>query len=189
MTSDIEALQRIGADLRYLQNLDWGVPRPGHDEGTVRAHIVELERNLVSLAPKLSPIQVDRLRLLIHTHDTFKAQAVEGVPIEDPRSHASLAAAFLAEFSPAPDLLAMVQNHDVPFALWRQFKQRGQFNAGRLQHLLDAIADWDTFVAFLIIDGCTGSKSPEPVRWFLTLLAGHIPTRWKVEDLHDFGVT
>ena len=29
----------------YQGNLDWGEPRRGHPEGTVRAHIEEIERN------------------------------------------------------------------------------------------------------------------------------------------------
>src|SRR5262249_31482518 len=36
----------VVSDPRYQHNLDWGDPRPGHPEGTVRAHIVEIERNL-----------------------------------------------------------------------------------------------------------------------------------------------
>jgi hypothetical protein len=34
------------ADPEYQKNLDWGQSRPGHPEGTVRAHIAELEQNL-----------------------------------------------------------------------------------------------------------------------------------------------
>ena len=39
-------LDRIRADERYQRNLDWGRPRKGHPEGTVRRHIAELEHNL-----------------------------------------------------------------------------------------------------------------------------------------------
>src|SRR5262245_18791904 len=85
-------------DERYLANLEWGQPRRGHPEGTVRAHIAELERNLDGLRPRLTEDETWKLRILIHTHDSFKAEAKSGVPIGDPRSHASLARAFLAEF-------------------------------------------------------------------------------------------
>jgi hypothetical protein len=40
-------LDNMRADGRYSANLDFGEPRPGHAEGTVGAHIVELENNLV----------------------------------------------------------------------------------------------------------------------------------------------
>lgn len=113
------ALSAITNDPRYRQNLDWGKPRSGHPEGTVRAHIEELENNLEVLKFRLSEWDCWKLKLLIHTHDTFKAEAKAGVAITDPRSHASLARDFLAEFCPNPDLLAMVQFHDEPYALWR----------------------------------------------------------------------
>ena len=70
-------LDAIRADPRYRKNLDWGEPREGHPEGTIRAHIEELERNLDRLRPKLSDEQVGALRLLIHTHDTFKPDSIE----------------------------------------------------------------------------------------------------------------
>ena len=49
-----EILKRIQADERYQSSLDWGRPRKGHPEGTIRRHIGELERNVVALSPRLS---------------------------------------------------------------------------------------------------------------------------------------
>ena len=69
-----------------------------------------------------------KLRLLVHTHDSFKAESKPGVAITDPRSHASLARAFLATHCDDPDLLAMVQFHDEPFALYRQAEFTGGCN-------------------------------------------------------------
>ncbi|MDA7978880.1 MAG: hypothetical protein MPJ50_08950, partial [Pirellulales bacterium] len=96
-----EILSSIQSDPRYLENLDWGQPRAGHPEGTVRAHITELEQNLTRLATMSEPVvnedDIARLRILIHTHDTFKPNAKRGVTINDPNSHASLAAKFLSE--------------------------------------------------------------------------------------------
>src|SRR4051812_5872310 len=105
-------LDRITADERYRRNLDWGKPRKGHPEGSIRAHIAELERNLAALSSRLTDEQIDKLRILIHVHDTFKPDAVEGARILDPRSHASLARAFLAEFTDDRELLTIVQFHD-----------------------------------------------------------------------------
>jgi hypothetical protein len=115
-------IQQITADRRYLANLDWGEARPGHPEGTVRAHIAEIEPNLEILRPKLTDEDCCKLKLLIHTHDSFKAESQLGVPILNPKSHASLARAFLATHCDDADLLAMVQFHDEPFALYRQFE-------------------------------------------------------------------
>jgi hypothetical protein len=77
-----------------------------------------------------------KLKLLIHAHDSFKGESQVGVSITDPKSHASLARAFLATYCDDADLLAMVQYHDEPFALYRQFETKGKYNSGRFQAML-----------------------------------------------------
>src|SRR5262245_21927981 len=156
----------VVADPGYQANLDWGEPRPGHPEGTVRAHIAELEKNLDALKAKISDEEYWKVRVLIHTHDTFKGEAARGVAILHPRSHASLARAFLAQHGADDDVLAMVQYHDEPFALWRQWAAKGDYNRQRFAALLAAIKDWDVFLAFLIIDGCTSGKDRDKLCWF-----------------------
>jgi hypothetical protein len=59
-------------------------------KGTVGAHIAEIEPNLETLRPKLSD-DYWKLKLLIHTPGSFKGESQPGVPISDPKSHASLA--------------------------------------------------------------------------------------------------
>jgi hypothetical protein len=170
-------------DERYLANLDWGQPRRGHPEGTVRAHIAELERNLERLRPRLTEDEVWKLRILIHTHDSFKAEAKSGVPITHPRSHASLAWAFLAEFCPDEDLLAMVQLHDEPYALYHQQLHRGSHNVVRLEALLAAIHDWNLFAALLLIDGCTEGKDHGSLKWFFATTNGRLESAFGFEDI------
>jgi hypothetical protein len=178
-----QAFASVIADPRYLSNLDWGDARPGHPEGTVRAHIAEIEPNLETLKQKLTDDEYWKLKLLIHTHDSFKAESQPGVPITDPKSHASLARAFLAAHCDDADLLAMVQYHDEPFALFRQFETKGKCNQDRFSALLKSISDWDVFLAFNIIDGCTGGKSREPLRWFFGELAGKVNSRFSEADI------
>lgn len=181
---DYESLfQTVTADQRYQRNLDWGAARKGHPEGTIRAHIEELERNLESLRPKLSDSDGWKLKVLIHIHDVFKADAEPGVPILNPNSHSSLAKAFLASYSDDADLLAMVQFHDEPFALWRQVASRGVCNQQRLTALLNQIQDWNLFLAFNIIDGCTQGKSREPLRWWFQELDGKVTSSFTAADI------
>lgn len=183
MTDYKAVFETIVNDPRYQKNLDWGESRPGHPEGTVRAHVEEIERNLEVLRDRLSETDYWKLKLLVHTHDTFKAEAQPGVAISDPMSHASLAREFLAEFCPDPDLLAMVQFHDEPFALWRQFEGKGKCNQDRFAALLKSIKDWNLFLAFNIIDGCTEDKSREPLVWLFKEVSGTIESSFTGSDI------
>ena len=166
---------KITADPRYQRNLDWGEPRAGHPEGTVRAHIAELEQILEKVRPKVSDENYWKLKILIHVHDTFKGEARQGVSISDPQSHASLARQFLAgylrveglEQAEAEDLLNMVQYHDEGHALWRQFAERGRYNQERFAKLLETITDWNLFLWFVVIDGSTEGKGRESLEWFV----------------------
>ena len=88
MTNYEAILSAITTDPRYQRNLDWGRPRSGHPEGSVRAHIADVERNLEAIRPKLSEPDYWKLRVLVHTHDTFKGEAQPGVPITARNSHA-----------------------------------------------------------------------------------------------------
>jgi hypothetical protein len=177
------AFERVTHDPRYRANLDWGAARPGHPEGTVRAHIAELERNLEACKPELTERDYWKLRLLIHTHDTFKAEAAPGVSITHPRSHASLARAFLASFCDDADLLKMVQYHDEGYALWQQLRRKGRYDEERFERLLAAIDDWDLFLRFAIVDGCTEGKSREPLQWLLDEVNERAPTRTSGEAI------
>jgi hypothetical protein len=183
-------LAAITVDPRYQRNLAWGEPRSGHPEGTIAAHIHDLEQNLDRLRSKLSGDEIDKLKLLIHVHDTFKPDAAEGVPIRDPRSHASLARAFLAEFLPADDadragLLDMVQYHDEPYALFlRARRGKSPPDPARWAALKRTIRDWDLFLAFALIDGSTPGKGQQPLIWLITQLdRDGIATRFGIDDV------
>lgn len=180
-----QALLACLKDPRYLENLDWGQPRSGHPEGTIRAHIAELEENLEQLLPKLAEEEAWKLRLLVHTHDSFKPQAKRGVPITHPESHASLARQFLAEFIADLDLLNMVQFHDEPYALWRQARKRERCSEERLTALFDTIEDLELFVAFNLVDACTEGKDREPIAWWLDCVEDRLqrPPRFVLADL------
>ena len=70
----------------------------------------------------------------------------------------------------------MVQSHDEPFALWRQWNHKGAYNVSRRDQLLARIEDWNLFHAFLIIDGCTEGKTRAPLEWWFEEVKGKIAT-------------
>lgn len=161
----------IVEDPHYQRNLDWGKPRRGHPEGTVRAHIEELEENLRRLPVEVGSDTYWKLKILIHVHDSFKAEATPKVPITHPASHASLARSFLSKYCSDTDLLAMTQFHDEAYALWRKIRYGGELNEHRLAKLLKAIKDWKLFLRFIVIDGSTRGKDRAPLEWSTAQIA------------------
>jgi hypothetical protein len=96
-TATLQAiLDSIKEDPRYLRNIEYGTRRPGHSEGAVKHHIAELERNLEALEKsyQLTPSERLKLRILIHVHDSFKAESGRDLPILHEKSHASIARAY-----------------------------------------------------------------------------------------------
>jgi hypothetical protein len=187
-TNYAAAWEAVVRDPRYLRNIAWGQPRSGHPEGTIEAHIHELESNLARMRPRLTDVEQAKLRLLVHVHDTLKPEALQGVAIAHPQSHASLARAFLAEFcDPADpedaDLLNMVQLHDEPYALWQQVRGKRSYSQNRADQLLSTIGDWELFTAFVIIDNSTAGKSREPLHWFFNEFADLKQKRWEIDAL------
>jgi hypothetical protein len=183
LTEYRETFCAIVRDPQYLQGIAWGEPREGHPEGTIRAHIEDLERRLGTIRSRLVEDDYWKLQILIHTHDTFKGQAAEGAAIVDANSHASLARGFLASFCSDEDLLNMVQYHDEPYALWLQAQSKGEYDHDRMISLLATIADWDLFLTFAIIDGCSPGKSREPLRWLFGEVQGRVQTTITANDI------
>jgi hypothetical protein len=189
-------LEEIQQDPRYQAGLPYGKVRKGHPEGSIELHIKEVTEN-VELLFKLatSEFKYDipptlRLELLIvsHVHDTFKGSAKKGVRIDDPESHASLARSFLGEFTGDPRLLACVQNHDVPFSIYRNHLKFGSFGQERLNTLVQNMPDLNLFTLFQIVDNTTLGKLPKAgarsaTHWFIEQIAEHLPQQVDYQGL------
>lgn len=177
----------------YKEGITYGRPRRGHAEGTVKAHICDLEINLHTLLAK-AVVQKEQfwpLVILIHVHDTFKGEShktrnEKNVAIEDPKSHASLAKEFLKQFLPNDTtLLNIVQYHDLGYAIYRNYKQKGKLNEMRIEEGLKKLSDLNLYLLFCIIDSCTPSKGREMIRWWVKEVNKRYKTDVK-EDIIDF---
>jgi hypothetical protein len=82
-----------------------------------------------------------------------------------------------------PDLFAMVQYHDEPFALRRQAESKGQYNDEQFLALLHKIKDWILFLAFHIIEGCTAGKIQEPLTLLFKEVGGKVQATWSAADI------
>jgi len=173
-----DTLNKIMSDARYVEGIKYGVPRKGHPEGSVGKHIADLLANLDKMweGGWLSGDEFWKLTILIHVHDIMKYAAKPDSAINDPQSHASLAAKFLSEFSDDKDLINMVQAHDENLALWQRFKLKGSYPEERLkERVLDKIKDIELLLLFQIIDSSTPGKTDMKVmpRWFVDEVNKH----------------
>ena len=178
----------IFQDPELTKRMSFGEARPGHPEGSIDAHVSELNRNLLAVVeslkdgsngPMLKLYQISALDILILCHDTFKGDATPGVSIMDPRSHASLARSYLAQHTSDTSLLEMIQRHDEPFALFKKWQQTGKLPEERMTSLFQVIKDWDTFILFQIIDNTTVGKTPSD---------GTCSTAWLIDRASEAGL-
>jgi hypothetical protein len=158
----------IKTDPRYLKNIEYGQPRPGHPEGKIKFHIADLESNLERLQEKgIKSEDYWKLSFIIHTHDLFKIEAEQGTPTLHPQNHATLARKYACQYIDDADLLNIIQYHDEYYNLWKEYLETGSYDAEKLQNLLTIIKDWDLFLLFTIIDGCTKGKDYSKLSWFI----------------------
>jgi hypothetical protein len=169
-----ETLEKILADPHYQRNIEYGEPRSGHPEGKIKFHILDLEKNLERLAARgISSLNYWKLKFLIHIHDLFKGEVDFASPFAYHQNHETLAREYASQFTDDTDLLNMLQYHDENYSLWLQFSKTGCYDGGQFQKLLDTIRDWDLFLMFIIIDGCTNGKDPLKTGWFINEVRKH----------------
>jgi len=161
-------VEQVIADSRYQKNVEFGRPRSGHPEGKIKNHISDLEVNLEKLRHRIENTEIYwKIKFIIHVHDTFKVEAVSGVPATDPQNHGALARGFASEFINDEDLLNIIQFHDVNYFLWKQYKSSGHYDVQYLKYLLELIHDWDLYLVFTIVDGNLPDKDIEKLAWFI----------------------
>ena len=49
--------------------------------------------------------------------------------------------------------------------------------------MLANIKDWNLFLAFNIIDGCTAGKEREPLEWLFRQVSGKVGSQFTAEDI------
>ncbi len=163
-----DIIEKIKADPRYQRNIEYGEPRSGHPEGKVKFHIADLEANLEIFRGRgIEEEDYWRLKFMIHVHDSFKAEAERYYPTLHPRNHASLAKEYASQYTDDTDLLNMIQYHDENYKLWKEYSQTGHYDEENFKNMLAVIKNWDLFLLFTIIDGCTKGKDYSKLGWFI----------------------
>jgi hypothetical protein len=161
---ETELERRVTAEPELLEGLAWGQPRAGHPEGAVGTHVAHLldalDRNGVRGEER------ELLRFMGIVHDAFKYQVRERLPRVGENHHAMRARRFAERFTDDERLLATIELHDRPYALWRKMRRRGRLDERGFERMIRRIDDPELFLSFIELDGSTEGKRPEPITWF-----------------------
>lgn len=170
--TDLE--RRVSSDPELLRGLAWGEPRASHPEGPVGIHVAHLLEALDRSDEE--PERRELLRFIGLLHDAFKYQVRDRLPRVGENHHAMRARRFAQRFTDDERLLATIEFHDRPYALWRKMERKGKLDERGFQRMIRRIPDPALFLRFIELDGSTEGKRPEPIDWFRNELVrrGHL---------------
>jgi hypothetical protein len=159
--NDVE--QRLVADPRLLAGLAWGQPREGHPEGRVANHVADLLATIDAWGE--TGRRREELRFIALVHDGSKFAVSWWRPKAGENHHAMRARRYAEGWTADERVLATIELHDMPYAIWR-WRAGGEWRKRRaLDRLAEALPDKDLFLRFVELDGSTEGKKPEPIEW------------------------
>jgi hypothetical protein len=161
---ETELERQVAADPELLEGLAWGQPRAGHPEGAVGTHVSHLLETL-DRSGETGKRRED-LRFMALVHDAFKNQVRERLPRAGENHHAMRARRFAERFTDDDSVLAVIEMHDRPYALWRKMNRRGKLDERGFRRMMRRIQDPELFLRFIELDGSTEGKRSEPIEWF-----------------------
>lgn len=154
----------LSADPELLEGLAWGRPRRGHPEGSVGNHVADL---LKTIDHSGGPVQRRaELRFIALVHDAFKGRVEYARSRTGENHHAMRARRFAERYTDDERLLATIELHDAPYAIWKRLRREGGDGDRALTRLLLRIPDRDLFMRFVELDASTEGKDSAPVEWF-----------------------
>jgi hypothetical protein len=170
ITPETDLEERIMHDPAWVEGAAWGHPRPGHPEGSVAAHIVEVLANVDTVA--LDQADRERLRLIALVHDAFKHEVDRERPRTGENHHAMLARRFAERYIRDREVLEVIELHDEAYNAWAMGSRRRNWERAeaRALRLLDRLgATVGLYERFYRADNETGSKDRAPWDWFVKL--------------------
>src|SRR3954449_6462015 len=161
---ETELERRVVQEPELLEGLAWGEPRAGHPEGAVGTHVSHLLDALDRSGE--TGKRREQLRLMALVHDAFKYQVRDRLPRVGENHHAMRARRFAQQFVEDQGLLAAIEFHDRPYALWRKMNRRGKLDERGFRRMVRRVQDPELFLHFIELDGSTEGKRTEPIEWF-----------------------
>lgn len=170
--------QQLLDDPAIRSGLAWGLPRHGHPEGHVGAHVSAMLRRIPCDDPDRAA-----LRALSIVHDAAKATVRHDRPWSPDNDHAVLARRFAARHTDDERLLDIVQWHDEPYWLWRNDRPRRT-----VARVLRRMPDPGLFARFVELDAASEGKDLSFLWWFQRLAADLVGPRardWSAARILD----
>ena len=162
--AESELERRLAADPVLREGWAWGRPRSGHPEGQVGAHVADLLRTIDEWR-EAGPRRAE-LRFLALVHDSLKFQVDDRLPKSGENDHALRARRLAERYTDDERLLAILEEHDRPYRMWRRLRRTGRLDAEAFGSMLQRVKDPRLFLRFVELDGSTEGKNPAPVEWF-----------------------
>ncbi len=159
----------------FVEGAMWGVPRPGHPEGTVIHHIRDVLDNISAYCLGHGHFYTKwiDLRLIAILHDTFKYKVDRTQPRIGENHHGLIARIFAENYEISEGILDIIELHDEAYNAWQKATRRGKPAGGvqRAMKLIDRLGNnLDLYMDFYRCDNSTGNKSNEPYEWFLKIV-------------------
>ena len=173
IATETELEERIVRDPRWVAGASWGMPRPGHPEGEVALHIVEVLGNLDR--QRLPACDRVKLRLVALVHDTFKREVDRTSPRTGDNHHAVIARRFVERFTSDLDVLEVTELHDDAYNAWSAGNRSGDWTSAmaRAHRLIERLGPrLSLYLSFYRADNATGDKLTTPFQWFESLATG-----------------
>ncbi|HKP88460.1 MAG TPA: hypothetical protein VJT75_00660 [Thermoleophilaceae bacterium] len=167
----------VAADPDLLEGLAWGKPRKSHPEGRICNHVADLLRAID--ARDESPARRAQLRFVALVHDSFKGDVRSFLPKSGENHHAMRARRFAERYTGDEVLLATIELHDRPYAIWKKMRRKGRLDEDALDEVFERVPDHDLFLSFIEVDGSSEAKDQDPIRWLRGEMEGRglVPAR------------
>ena len=165
LENDLE--KRIAADPAWREGADWGRPRPGHPEGTVKAHIATVLDNVDRFYG--DNVDRDKLRLIALIHDTFKYQVDTDRARTGENHHAMRARRFAEKYVDDVPVLEVIELHDEAYNAWQKGNRDNNWDRAheRAKALIDRLGETrPLYLAFYHCDNTIEGKQPDSLKWF-----------------------
>jgi hypothetical protein len=165
LETDLERL--IAAQPRWQSGIEWGRPRHGHPEGTIKLHIAAVLANIDRLFAD-DPSR-GQLRLIALIHDTFKGEVDTDEPRIGENHHAMRARRFAEPLISDTQVLDVIELHDHAFNAWKHGSLFFDWKKAesRASNLLERLGGTiDLYLRFYQCDNETEGKDQTCFVWF-----------------------